>query len=182
MSHSNTARMLDYWEARRVDHAAPQRASIDPADFADVVSQAFLIGRDTPGAYPFRLAGALLDDLHRGPLVGRDFVQLWARTDQPRIQTAIDAAFSRRQSLIIAAHGRGLSGAEARLEILLAPLAARPGQVERMLGFYQPVSPLFRLQNQRIERLFLASVAFAHGGDPLGAPLRLASVDGRLIA
>ena len=182
MSHSNTARMLVYWEALRGDQAAPQRASVDPSAFSDLITQAFMIGRGSAGAYPFRLAGALLDDLHRGPLVGRDFVQMWATTDQPRLQTAIEAAFSRRQSLIVAAFGRSVSGAEARLEILLAPLAARPGQVERMLGFYQPVSPLFRLQNQRIERLFLTSVAFADGGDPLAAPLRLASVDGRLIA
>ena len=182
MSHSNTARMLDYSEARRGDQAAPQRASIDPADFADVVTQAFLIGRETPGAYPFRLAGALLEDLHRGPLVGRDFMQLWATADQPRMRAAVEAAFSRRQSLIATAHGRSACGAEARLEILLAPLTARLGQVERMLGFYQPVSPLYRLQNQTIERLFLADIAFADGGDPVAAPLRLACIDGRLIA
>jgi hypothetical protein len=182
LSHSNTARMLDYWEARRSDGDAPLRSGIDPADFADVVTQAFLIGREQPGAYPFRLAGALLEDLHRGPLVGLDFVQLWAGADRLRIQNAVEAAFARRQALIAIAQGRSLSGAQAKLEILFAPLADRQGRVDRMLGFYQPVSPLFRLQNQRIERLFLLEAAFADGGDPLAAPVRLASVDGRLIA
>lgn len=182
MSHSNTARMIGYWEERRGREPAPQRSSIDPADFADLVTQAFLIGRAGPSAYPFRLAGALLDDLHRGPLVGGDFLQLWAATDRPRIQTAIESALGLRESLVATAQGRSLSGAEAKLEILLAPLADRHGKVDRLLGLYQPVSPLFRLQNQRIERLYLLQIAFAGGGDPLAAPVRLASVDGRLIA
>ena len=182
MSHSNTARMIGYWDERRGDAAAPQRAAIDPADFSDLVTQAFLIGREGPGAYPFRLAGALLDDLHRGPLLGLDFVQLWTATDRPRLQTAIETALSRRQMLVATAHGRSLSGAEAKLEILLAPLADNRGAVERLLGLYQPVSPLFRLDDQPIERLFLLDMAFAGGGDPLAAPLRLASLDGRLIA
>ena len=182
MSHSNTARMLGYWEDRRGAEPTPRRAAIDPADFADVVTQTFVIGRERPGAYPFRLAGALLDDLHRGPLLGLDFVLLWAAADRPKIQTAVEAALAGRRSLIATAQGHSFSGAEARLEMLLAPLADRQGKVDRLLGFYQPVSALFRLQNQRIERLFLQDIAFADGGDPLASPLRLAALDGRLIA
>lgn len=182
MSHSNTARMLGCWEDRRSGAGAALRSTIDPADFADVVTQAFLIGREKPGAYPFRLAGALLEDLHRGPLVGLDFVQLWAGADRMRLQNAVEAAFARRQALIALAHGRSLQGAEAKLEILLAPLADRQGQIDRLLGFYQPVSPLFRLQNQPIERLFLLEATLADSDDALAAPLRLAAVDGRLIA
>ncbi len=182
MTHSNTARMLDYWETRRVGEDAPQRSAIDPAAFSDVVTQTFMIGRERAGVYPFRLAGALLDDLHRAPLTGCDFAQIWAPTDRTRLQGAIEAGLSRRQSLVIHAHGRSLSGAQARLEIMLAPLAGPTGQVDRMLGFYQPVSPLFRLQNQRIERLFLLEVAFADGSDAVPSPLRLAAMDGRRIA
>ncbi|MEI9890810.1 MAG: PAS domain-containing protein [Caulobacteraceae bacterium] len=120
--------------------AAPLRSSIDPADFSDLVTQVFLIGREGSGAYPLRLAGALLDDLHRGPLVGLDFVQLWAATDRPRIQTAVEAALDSRRPLVATAQGRS-SDAQAKLEILLAPLADGHGKVQRMLGFYQPVSP-----------------------------------------
>jgi hypothetical protein len=174
--------MLGYWEERHGDAAAPRRATIDPADFADIVTQTFVIGRERPGVYPFRLAGALLDDLHRGPLFGFHFVQLWAAADRPKIHTAVEAALAGRRSLIATVHGRSFLGAEARLEMLLAPLAGHDGQIDRLLGFYQPVSALFRLQNQRIERLFLQDIAFADGGDPLASPLRLAAVDGRLIA
>lgn len=182
MSHSNTRRLLGYWEGWRGQAPCPQRSSIDPAEFADIVTQTFVVGRERPGAYPFRLAGALIEDLHRGPLAGRDFLSLWAPLDRPQIRAGLEAALARRQSLIATAHGRSLSGAEARLELLLAPLAGRQGQVDRLLGLYQPTSPLFRLRDQSIERLFLDELAFADGGGEVLAPLRLASLDGRRIA
>src|SRR6185312_10856442 len=114
-------------------------------------------------------------------LAGLDFAALWAPADRPRLQAAVEAALLRRRSLIASAHGRSLSGAEARLEILLAPLAGSQGRIDRLLGLYQPTSPLFRLQDQRIERLFLDDIGFADGGEPVPAPLRLATIDGRTI-
>jgi hypothetical protein len=173
--------MLGYWEGQKGQGDCPERSSIDPAAFPEMVTQAFLLGRERAGAYPFRLAGALVEDLHGAALFGLDFMALWAPTDRSRVQAAVEAALSRRRSLIAAAYGRSLSGAEARLEILLAPLAGRQGRVDRLLGLYQPTSPLFRLQEQRIERLFLQELAFADGGEPVPAPLRLASINGRLI-
>jgi hypothetical protein len=173
--------MLGYWEGQKAEGDCPRRSSIDPAAFSEVVTQTFVLGREGAGAYPFRLAGALVEDLHGAALFGLDFAALWAPADRPRVQAAIEAALGRRRSLIAAAHGRSLSGAEARLEILLAPLAGREGRVDRLLGLYQPTSPLFRLQDQRIERLFLQEIAFADGGEPVPAPLRLAALGGRLI-
>ncbi len=64
----------------------------------------------------------------------------------------------------------------------MAPVADAGGQIDRLLGFYQPVSPLFRLQNQPIHRLALLEAAFAGSGEPVPEPLRLASVGGRRIA
>jgi hypothetical protein len=179
MSHANTARMQVYWEDRREGIEAPRRSSIDPAEFCDLVTQAFVLGRGPARAYPFRLTGALLEDLHGGPLVGSDFVALWAPSDRARIQAAIEEAMERGVAIIALAHGRSASGHQARLEILLAPLVGRGGRVDRMLGLYQPVSPLFRLKEQSIQRLFLLEFAFASEAP---SPVRLASLDGRLIA
>jgi hypothetical protein len=174
--------MLAYWEARRGDRLAPLRSTIDPADFSDIMTQAFVVGRERQGVYPFRLSGALLEDLHRGPLPGFDFTELWAMADRPRLQAAVEAALNRGEALLIQAQGRNLSGQQAQLEILMSPLSGSRGQVDRLLGFYQPVSPLFRLQNQPIERLYLMAAVFAASGEPIPEPLRLATVGGRLIA
>jgi hypothetical protein len=182
MSHSNTDRMLAYWEARREHRPAPLRSAIDPTDFSDIMTQAFVVGRERSGVYPFRLAGALIEDLHRGPLLAFDFAELWTTTDRPRLQSAIEAALQRGDALLVQALGRTLAGNQARLEILMAPVADASGQIDRLLGFYQPVSPLFRLQNQPVHRLFLLEATFAGSGEAAPEPLRLASVGGRRIA
>jgi hypothetical protein len=181
MSHSNTQRMLGYWQARRGHRLAPLRASIDPADFADTMTQAFVLGRAGTGAYPLRLAGALLDDLHRGPLLGADFIALWTGPDRPRVQAAVEAGLSRAEPVILHGQGRTLEGGQARLELLLCPLMDSRGRVDRMLGLYQPLSPLFRLQDKAIERLYLLEAMFA-SGEAVTSPLRIAAIHGRRIA
>jgi hypothetical protein len=174
--------MIDYWSDRRGDALAPARAGIDPAEFSDVITQAFMIGRSRLGVYPFRLAGGLLEDLHRRPLLGVDFMSLWAVGDRAKVQTAIEAALYRGEALLAHVLGRSLQGHEARLEVVLAPLADSMGRIDRLLGLYQPTSPLFRLQNEPVERLFLQSIAFADNGMATPAPLRIAAIDGRRIA
>jgi hypothetical protein len=102
--------------------------------------------------------------------------------DRARVHSGIEAALTRGEALLMQAQGRTLSGQHARLEILMSPLAGAQGQVDRLLGFYQPVSPLFRLQNQPVERLYLLEAAFAGTGESAPSPLRIAAVDGRRIA
>jgi hypothetical protein len=182
MSHSNTARMLGYWQERRSGAGAPPRSAIDPGEFAPMAPQTFVLGRAAFGVLPFRLAGALVESLHPAPLAGSDFTRLWAPGDRLRVQAAIEAAITRRQPLLVRAEGCALNGAEARLEILLAPLAGSQGRIDRLLGFYQPLTPLVRLRDERIERLFLMEIEEAEGGAAITPPLRLAAIDGRLIA
>jgi len=182
LSHSNTARMLAYWEARCAGGNGPPRSSIDPLGFADIVSQVFMIGRERAGVFPFRLAGALLDDLHRGPLMGLSFTHLWAADDRPRLQAVIEASLRNQAPLLLHAQGRSIDGNLARIEILLAPLASGKGGIERLLGFYQPVSPLFRLKDQKIERLFLLEAVLAGAVEAATPVMRLASLDGRRVA
>jgi hypothetical protein len=92
MSHTNTNRLIGYWDARRGEALAPARADIDPAEFSDIITQTFIIGRTRAGVYPFRLAGGLLEDLHRRTLLGADFMALWSGGDRPKIQAAIESA------------------------------------------------------------------------------------------
>ena len=173
--------MLAYLDAHRGGRTAPPRAAIGPGGFADIVTQAFMVGAKDD-AYPMRLVGGLLQDLHHGPLLGSSFVDLWADTDRPQIRSALEAAVHRGAPLVAYALGRSQEGLQTRIEMMLAPLAGPVGRVDRLLGFYQPVSPLFRLQNQRIERLFLQEVAFAGESDRPAASLRLAALHGRRIA
>jgi hypothetical protein len=182
MSHTNTDRLIDYWRERRGDQPAPSRASIDPGDFPDLVPQVFILGRQGAGVYPFRLSGALIEDLHHRNLRQVDFLSLWAGPDRSRMQMVMEAARRRGEVLIALAQGRSAQGHQAKLEIMLAPLSAGPGQTERFFGFYQPVSPLFRLQGLGVDRLFLLDINAAGLSPSPLLSVRLAAVDGRRIA
>ncbi len=187
MSHSNTQRLTDYWRRRRAEGLAPLRSSVDPCDFADLLPQVFILGRHAVGRYAFRLGGGLLEDLHGCDLRRADFLSLWANVDRPNLQAAMENALRRGQAIVVESKGLTAEGFSARLEILLAPMISNTGQVDRLLGLYQPVSPLQRLCGRPIAHLMVDQVlTLAQGPGSSQAHafprLRLAAVDGRQIA
>ena len=186
MSHSNTQRLTDYWRARRGVRMAPLRASVDPADFADLLPQVFILGRLSPGRFVFRLSGALLGDLHDRNLRQSEFGPLWATADRPQLGSAMESALRRGQALVIEAEGHTRSDKSAELEILLAPMTSTGEEVDRFLGLYQPTSALSRLRDEPIGRLSIKQILpvsqHADGQAQPLAPLRLAAVHGRRIA
>lgn len=181
MSHSNTDTMLTYWQSRRDGRIAPARADIDPAAFAKVLTQTFMIGRQSAGDYRLRLVGSLLDSLHEGRLAGSDYLALWSETDRARVKAAIESAIPRGEAVLARAAGRTKQGRQAEFEILFMPLTGPSGRIDRVLGHYQPVTPLHALKDEPLERLFLLQIGLPRGEMNI-QPLRLAAVDGLLIA
>ena len=181
MFHPNTQRLIDYWTARAQVSRAPPRASIDPGDFRQLMSQTFILGREARGFYPLRLVGGFVGDLHRRDLRGVDGLSLWSERDRLRLQTALEEIWRRPQPLVAMAEAL-TEGPSLTLEVLFAPLFAPDGRAERYLGLYQPLSMVSRLQGR--PALELAVRALRHpGGVPQVAPaVRLATLHGRRIA
>ena len=178
--HSNTERLLDYWRERKVDRQGPPRASINPADLTGLLPQTFILGRAAPGEYLFRLIGGLPADLHRRDLRGVDFLSLWAAADRPRLSTAMEATRRTAEPLVLVAAARADQGAQVRLEILLTPLRAEQYPLDRLLGLYQPLSPLAHLRGQAVGELELTHFGPAKQERTL-PNIRLAAVDGRRV-
>ena len=197
MSHSNTQRLTDYWHRQRGAGLAPLRASVDPTDFADLLPQVFILGRQAAGRYSFRLSGGLLKDLHGRELRQADFIDLWGEADRIGLQAGMEAALRHGRAMVIDAAGATEEGQDARFEILLAPMISASGQADRFLGLYQPVSPLQRLRGEALASLSVMQLrpvaqSLPQNLAPLSpgwveAPrpfplLRLAAVDGRRTA
>jgi hypothetical protein len=70
--------------------------------------------------------------------------------------------------MVLEASGWSAIGDELRLEITLAPLVGPTGEMDRVLGLYQPTSSVRRLFGARIETLTLKEVRPAEVG-PLSA-------------
>jgi len=181
MFHANTQRLIDYWLARKGAAPAPARAAIDPAALPALLPQLFMLGRARPGHYVFRLAGGLVDELHGGRLAGSDALGLWTVAHRPPLQLALEASLRAPEPLVITAEGRAAHRQPLALEITFAPLAGADGDINRLLGLYQPITPVAALLGQALEALAMRSIATARF--PNGSPrLRLAAVDGRQIA
>lgn len=183
MVHSNTELLTDYWRARVPAFGCPPRAAVDPTEFLPLLPQVFILGREAPGRYHFRLVGGLVADLHGGDLKGADFLALWQSPDRASLASAMEGAARRAHPLTVAAQGRA-PGGELPLEVLLAPLAGSEGGVTRYLGLYQPLVPIALQLGRPLRQLILGRIGLAAGADlPPEAPrLRLAALDGRRIA
>jgi len=182
MFHSNTEQLIDYWRGVKGAAAVAMRSSINPTEFAHLLPQVFMLGRKGAGQYHFRLAGGFVAELHGRDLREEDLTRLWAAEDRTQLQLSLEMARRKPDPIVLVAHARNDLGAVMDLEIMMTPLAGPSGDVDRVMGFYQPTSPVSALRDRPIEWLSLVSVR-AVGGQGAALPhLRLAAVDGRRIA
>jgi len=179
--HSNTEQLIEYWRGRRIGPMAPARASIDPSEFIQVLPQIFILGRRSFGDYAFRLTGDLLSQLHGRDLREEALLDLWRREDRRPLQMALETVRRRVEPLIVDCDAWPGDGLPVRIELMMAPLTGASGDIDRMIGLYQPLSPTAVLMNRKIHSLSIRSLILGGAGE--GLPhLRLAAVNGRRIA
>jgi hypothetical protein len=182
MFHSNTEQLIDYWRGVKGAAAVAMRSSINPTEFAHLLPQVFMLGRRGSGQYHFRLAGGFVADLHGRDLKDEDLMRLWSPGDRLQLQLALELARRKPDPIVATAEARTELGAVLDLEILFTPLAAPSGEVDRVMGFYQPTSPVAALMGQPIKVLSLKSIRSIGVRGAVLPHLRLAAVDGRRIA
>lgn len=181
MFHSNTQQMIDYWRSKCGLGGLPVRADIDPTEFARLAPQVLVLGRTANGAYPIRLAGGLVADLHDRDLRGLDFLSLVTEMGRLRLHTALEMA-RRRPEPVVARIEAHTENASMMLEVLLAPLAGGAGSPERLLGLYQPLSLVAALGERPIRRLDIRALRGVGPANEESQYLRLATLDGRRVA
>ena len=161
---------------------APARATIDPADFAQVLPQVFILGRRAFGDYGFRLAGDFVTDLHGRGLRDENLLNLWEPEDRAPLQMALETIRRRVEPLVVDCDAWPQFGLPMRMEVMLAPLTGFAGDVDRMLGFYQPRTPSAILMGRNARSLSIRSILSGAGAGEEMPQLRLATVNGRRVA
>jgi hypothetical protein len=161
---------------------APARASVDPSELIQMLPQIFILGRKSFGDFRFRLSGAFLSDLHGRDLRDDSFLPLWEAEDRRPLQMALETIRRRIEPLVIDCDAWPEFGLPVRLELMLAPLTGLSGDVDRMIGLYQPLSPTAVLMTRKVESLSIRSILSGAGPGEALHPLRLAAVNGRRIA
>lgn len=182
MFHSNTERLIEYWRACRGDEAAPMRTSINPGSFSDLLPQTFILGREAPGRYSFRLSGGFVANLHGRELKGQQSLPLWSRGDRARVQSALELCRAAADPIVINAEVTGPGVEGFAMEVLFAPLANPDGDIDRFLGLYQPTGVIGWLEEGVCRELAVGSVVNTTSATELEPTLRLAVLNGRQIA
>ena len=163
MPHAHTDRVLETWRRRRAPgRRLPERTAISPLLFGPLLPQMFVLA-ETDAVWRFRTAGGLLEDLHGRPLAGEAFTDLWTEGERPAVAREIGAACVRGEPWVAACRGETARGRTVLLELTLAPLTGPFGDPDRVLGLYQPLSPLARLQDEPLRALRLAAPAAPSG-------------------
>lgn len=179
MFHFNTERVIGYWRSLRAGGVLPSRQAFDPMQVASLLPQIFMLDLGA-AALPFRLVGESLIDLHGRPLRGVDFQSLFTAPGRSMAARAIASALQDWEPVVLDAEGYTDEGRSLSLEILLAPLADITGsRIERLVGLYQPTSPVANLGGRPLTRL---DARLAVHAAARGTHLKLAALDGRRIA
>ncbi len=184
MFHSSTEFLIDYWRERKGEGVAPPRSAVSPTAFAHLLPQTFIATNAGQGRYPLRLAGERLAEFHGERVRGKDVCGLWIAPDRRELQSVLNASLRRGEPVVFTTEAMAGPDSPFDVEVLFLPLLGPEGVADRFLGHYQLLSDPGPLRRSETVRLTTISIADLSETRPLRArpPLRLAVLDGRLIA
>ena len=94
MKQDGSVALFHYWNRLRDGRPAPKRTEIEPADIKGLLSDTFILERDTRGEAVFRLAGTRLCAIYGRELKGFSFPSMWRSNDQRMIGRLAQNVFS----------------------------------------------------------------------------------------
>lgn len=144
MKQEGTIALFQYWNRLRDGRPAPRRTEVEPADIKTLLSDTFILEKDTRGEAVFRLAGTRLCATYGRELKGFSFPSLWREKDNRLISRLAHGVFESKTLVVIAFVATSRGGRSNAFEMLLLPLDG--GQENpRCLGIMSAVSRPFWL-------------------------------------
>jgi hypothetical protein len=164
MKHPANRELYTYWNERRGDRLAPERADIEPSAIRRVLGDTFVLAADGIAQHPFRLAGTRLCALFGRELKGESFVKLWERSGQTAMRELLSVVTEEKTGVVasITASTADDSVLAVNLELLLLPLSHQSRSEARILGAMAPMTAPYWLGAKAIGALKLGM--FRHIG------------------
>jgi hypothetical protein len=158
MKHPSTRALHAYWNQKRGNRAAPNRADIDPAAIRHALGDTFMLAADFVDELRFRLAGTRVCALFCREIKGEAFTELWSEDSRDRIEALLASVNDETLGAVAGVTARTADGSEADLEILLLPLAHVGHARIRALGVLAPVVPPYWLGERPVVELTLGTL------------------------
>jgi hypothetical protein len=169
MRHSSTRELFAYWNERRGERPAPERADIDPVAIRHVLGDIFMLAADFVDEQRFRLAGTRVCALFTRELKGESFTALWDEPSGRLIQNLLSVIAEENTGAVAGVTGQTADGDTVELELLLLPLAHHGLARIRALGVLTPAEKPYWIGEKPIASLELGQLRHVGPGvDELG--------------
>jgi hypothetical protein len=122
MKQDGSIALFQYWNRLRAGRPAPKRTEIEPADIKALLSDTFILERDTRGEAVFRLAGTRICSTYGRELKGFSFPSLWRAKDQRLITRLARSVFEDDNVIVVAFDGISRNGRSNSFEMIALPL------------------------------------------------------------
>jgi hypothetical protein len=140
MKHAASRDLYAYWQERRGNRQAPERAEIEPGAIRQVLSDSFILALDRATGHPFRLAGTRVCALFGRELKGEPFIGLWAAASQPVVAGLLAILDHERVGTVAGVTAQNGDGEAVEMELLLLPLSATRPNLARTIGILAPLN------------------------------------------
>jgi len=179
MKHASSALVLDYWNDRRRNRPAPDRADIDPGEIRQALGDTFMLAADFVDELRFRLAGTRVCALFGREIKGESFATLFNAESRGQIDELIGVVTNEAVGAVAGLLGTAADGSETEVEMMLLPLAHSGLARIRALGVMAPLTPPYWLGEKPLVELSLRTLR--HLGDDSGdAPRVVSGLGGRV--
>ncbi len=158
MKHASTRAVFDYWNEKRGNRQAPERADIDPAAIRHALGDTFMLAADFIYQLRFRLAGTRVCALFCREIKGEEFHALWSEASADVIEQLLNVVNNEIVGAVAGVTGRTADGTEVDLEFLLLPLAHTGHARIRGLGVLVPVVSPYWLGEKPVVSLELGTL------------------------
>jgi hypothetical protein len=181
MKHPSNRELFEYWNERRGERLAPERAEIEPSAIRHVLGDTFVLEINGVGNHLFRIAGTRLCALFGRELKTESFLPLWQRSAQASIRELIAVVMEEKVGIVASCSGATSDDtlAPVQLEMVLLPLASASRNDARVIGAMAPMAVPYWLGAKAVGALTLGM--FRHIGAAVDAPApRFKAAAGRL--
>jgi len=163
MLNAHTQKLLSYWRRLRGERSLPRKDEIDPRAIKDHLAFSFLVQRDGEDRFIFRLAGTGLCELFGQELKGHNFLHYWADEARSAARTAFIRVANLNVPTVAVCVAETADLRAMRGEMILVPFEGERGEGTLMLGHFQPLEPLARLNGKKLVRLRMTASAILTG-------------------
>jgi hypothetical protein len=138
MRHPSTKELFEYWNLRRGDRPAPDRADIDPGAIRRILADTFILTFDEAAGHPLRIAGTRICVAFGRELKNEPFLDLWDAFSRRQMQDLVKVVGDEVIGALANVRGTSATGATHEAELLLLPITYRGFARARVLGALVP--------------------------------------------